>query len=170
MKKMTKTLLLGLVVGLISTGASFDSAWARGRGHGRGGCKAEFGPRMAATLNLTAEQQAQIDELRAEMDKDLAPVHDALDKLRSQKHQLWTTENPDEGAIIAIEQKMDPLRKQIRERKIQFRLDMLEILTPEQRAEHQKMMESRKNRGPSRGDGRGPWSGKGAKSAKNAVK
>jgi protein CpxP len=138
---------LGLAVLLVAAGAE------AGRGKGRGGFGQQdgIGPRMAQELGLS---QGQIDRI-----KDLAETRKAadakvlaeLEQLREQLHAEWTSPNPREKTILALHDRMDPLRKQLRVSEVRFRFDVLGVLTPDQRAKFQELKQQRFER---RGEGK----------------
>jgi Spy/CpxP family protein refolding chaperone len=141
---MTLAVVAGLVAFLMAADAS------AGRGRGRG--KHVLGKRVAAALELTAEQQVEIQKLRAQMIEDLAPAKAKLGELRGQLRQLWQADRPSKKKIMAKHAEMNTYRDKIREARVQFRIDVLGVLTPEQRA---KMKELEARRGGKRGAKRG---------------
>lgn len=97
-----------------------------------------------ATLNLTAEQAARIRVLDERYVQDVAPVRA---QLRDKGHELkseWLQTEPDRGRIAGLQKEVAKLQKQIREKIAGHRAEVLNILTPEQRA---KVPDSRPERG-----------------------
>lgn len=123
--------------------------WHRGRGRrGRGMADG----RMFSRLNLTVEQQAQVDALRTEMQADMDEIHKGMDAIRTQLHAAWSTPNPDRATIESLHAKLEPYRQQIRDRRTQFKLDVIELLTPEQRENLAAFKKERgKRMGPRKG-------------------
>jgi Spy/CpxP family protein refolding chaperone len=166
------SILAGLIGLLLVLGAS-EAAAQRGQGRGggwrSGGGGDGFGPGMSATLNLSDQQRGEIERLRNEMYEDNKPVLDSLDSLRAQMQKLWALENPDENEIAALHNKMDPLRKELRERKTQFRLEVLDLLNSKQRAAYRNLVGKGgcmygapgRGRGRRHGKGRGNGYGRG---------
>jgi Spy/CpxP family protein refolding chaperone len=123
-------------------------------------------PVLAEALELTEDQQATIESLFEEM-RPQPPgpeVRERMQSLREQMHELWQAESPDRGAILAKMAEMDALRAELRaerrNQRISLRLAVLDVLTPEQRAELTELreeMRERRQRGPGRrGPGRAP--------------
>lgn len=151
---------LGLAVLLVSAGAE------AGRGKGRGGFgqKDGLGPRMAQELGLSQGQIDRIKDLAEARRADDAKVVAELEKLRDQLHAEWTSNSPREKTILALHAKMDPLRAELRASAVEFRFDVLGVLTPEQRAKFQQLKQDRfERRGDRRGDGAGMGPGRGGK-------
>jgi Spy/CpxP family protein refolding chaperone len=140
-KYMTVAALAGLVAFLIAA----DASAGRGRGRGdRGG--AGLGKRMAAELELTAAQKTEIQQLKGQMIKDLAPTKAKLDDLRGELRQLWAADKPSKKKIMAKHNEMDKYRDKVRERRVQFRIDVLGVLTADQRAKLAQLKDKRRGR------------------------
>ncbi len=155
---MQRTLLISTLVGLIAVlGATTVYAGPGRHGHGKHGHM--MCPKMMEKLGLNAKQKEEIKTLRAEMKEETKATREQLNGLREQLHTLWAEDLPDETAILDLQRRMDPLRDQLRERKIQFKLDMLRVLTKEQR---KTFREAKKGNGKGcpgrgRGHGKGHW-------------
>ena len=165
-KKITIAAFLALVAGLVVWGAMGDDASSgscpcahHGRGFdgkGPGGpFRSPHGAHMAKALNLSTEQQAKIEDLRKEMEQDIASLRAALEEKEKRLFELWNAASPNRVAILAADAEIAPLRQKIHQREIEFRLDVLGILTPAQRAEHQQMMKDRGDHGHGFGPGWG---------------
>jgi len=160
---------LALVGALVLVTAG--DASARGRGPGRRGGKGiGQGHGMFQALNLTAEQQRQMIRLRAAMQEDMIEVRDKLRQRRAEMRALWAADEPDEAAILAKQDEMEPLRRQLRVRGVKFRLAVRELLTPEQKARLQQLISNGGlgfgrgyGRGYGPGDGYGPGYGRGVR-------
>jgi protein CpxP len=142
MKRNAMAMVIGLsmVLGAAQTWAQCPKGEGRGgfHGHGhRGGFMMHDG--MKAELNLTAEQSKEMDQLHEEMMSNAKPLRDQLKTLKEKMHDLWSDDYPDEGAIISLKREMSALRLQLSELKIQMKLDMMEILTADQRAKLKEM-------------------------------
>lgn len=142
----SKYTAIAALAGLVAFLMAADASAGRGRGKGKRG----LGGRIAAALELTTEQKVEIQQLKAQMIEDLAPAKAKLGELRSEMHALWTADNPSEKKIMAKHAEMDTYRKKIRARQVQFRLDVLNLLTPDQRA---KLKQLKAKRGQGRGRG-----------------
>lgn len=86
-------------------------------------------------LNLTEEQQTKIDALTQSTQKELAPVRTELIKKRMELNLLWMDENPDADKIKAKQKEIRDLRGIMEDKLTDLRLNVLNILTPEQRVE-----------------------------------
>jgi len=131
------------------------AAWAYGpgggRGWGRGPCYSGdvAGP---AGLNLTAEQNEKIQALRLAHWKEIQPLQTAMFEKRSQLRTLWLETTPNEEKILKVNREIQAIKAQLDDKATKNRLQMLNVLTPEQKAQVQ-------SRGP--GYGRGPGFGRG---------
>jgi protein CpxP len=148
---------LGLAVLLVAAGAEAG----RGRGRGGFGGKGGIGPRMAQELGLSQAQIDQIKGLAEARRADDAKVVEQLRSLRDELQAEWASDNPREKTILALHAKMDPLRNKLRASAVRFRLDVIDVLTPAQRAKFQQLKKDRfekrgerKAKGPG-GDGAG---------------
>jgi len=115
---------------------------------GRGG--RGDGMRWLDAVDLTPDQQAKIATLREDADKVAAPLREKVKTLREQMRAKWAAAEPDEGAIIKLHREIHKIQGQLGEYRIQHRIDVLYILTPEQRAKAQSFRAERRR------DGKGP--------------
>jgi len=108
---------------------------------GSGGMSPGYGyaidDRMAASLNLTAEQTAQIRSLREVQLKEIQPLQNKLYSKRSELKLLWLQQSPDEGKIKAVDREIRSLRDQLQDKRTGHRLAIFKILTPEQQTKLQ---------------------------------
>ena len=89
-----------------------------------------------------------------------------MKELRQQMQEEWQVDEPDEGAILALHREIHEIRGQLAEYRIQLRLDVMAILTPEQREKARARFNARGQRGKGRGGrfmGRGRGFGRGEK-------
>jgi len=159
-----KTLITTLT--LIATVAFAGTAFAQGpgRGHGRG--HRMF--RHLEQLGLSAEQSAQIQELRQQHRAQVAPFREQMRNERRAMRELWQSDAPDRAAIIAQHNVIAEIREQMAIARIDLRLAVFQLLTAEQRSQLRDMR-GRGNRegrgrhgGRGRGrGGRGQWGGGG---------
>jgi len=101
---------------------------------GRGGHGMGHGPRVMQQLDLSEDQQAQIQQLRREAREESSAAREDLQQLRGELQQLWQADQPDASAILAKQGQMDALRSVVRARRTELRMDIQGILTAEQRA------------------------------------
>jgi Spy/CpxP family protein refolding chaperone len=97
---------------------------------GQGPC---YGSRSYAALDLTADQQKQISDLRAALDQKMAPLRNEMSTSRGELRQLWAAPAPDRKAIQEKQGRLDQIRKQMQDARTDYHLATLEILTPAQR-------------------------------------
>jgi Spy/CpxP family protein refolding chaperone len=107
---------------------------------------------MLSKFNLSTEQHAKVDALQHKMDKDNKPTIRKLDTLRAEMQKLWLADMPSKKAILKQQSKMAPLREQLRERRVRFKLDVLALLSPEQKVQFKEFVKSKKDR-PGKGRG-----------------
>jgi protein CpxP len=119
-----------------------------GRGPGRGG--RGYGMGGLNRVDLTPDQQAKITKLREDAEKVAAPLREKVNALREQMRTLWAAPTPDEGAILKLHREIHKIEGQLAEYWIQHRIDVLSVLTPEQRAKVQSFRAERPR------DGMGP--------------
>lgn len=103
-------------------------------------------------LDLTVEQQQRIEKLRTNLLGKIGTTMAQRAAKRSELHTLWLAPEPDKKAILAKQAEMDALRVKIREARVDFRLEALKVLTPEQRARF-FLMPSEHERGMGMGRG-----------------
>ncbi len=106
-------------------------------------------------LNLTPEQQAKIDELRAVYLKDTKPLRDRMFSRRGDLRLLWAETNPDQAKIAAVQKDIRALRDQLQDKRTAYLLDVRKTLTPEQQAAFNAYCRGN-GFGPGYGRGRGP--------------
>ena len=154
--KKSKYFAVATVAGMVAFLMAADASAGRGRGKGKRG----MGGRLAAAVELTTEQKVEIQKLKAKMIEELAPAKAKLGELRKQMRTLWEADNPSKKRIMAQHAEMDIQRNKIRARKVEFRIDVLNVLTVEQRT---KLKQLKAKRGKKRGKrgGRGGGGGKG---------
>jgi len=158
MKKTTKwtmTAMVLLFTAAIATSA-FGFGWGRGPGFGSGPCGGDFA--RVPGLELTAEQKAQLDATRDTQLKEIQPLREQMFAKRDAVRKLWLEPNPDQAKILAAQQEMRTLRDQLQDKMTAFRLEALNVLTPEQR-EKLNSAGSGRGFGPKRGMGPGAWRG-----------
>ena len=133
MKKLMTVLAVIAVAAIVTT----SPAEAR-RGWGDGYQSGGYHDLAAAPgLNLTAEQSAQIRSLQEAQLKEIQPLQNNLYGKRSELRLLWLQQKPDESKIKAADLEIRTLRDQIQDKRINHRLAIFKILTPEQQTKLQ---------------------------------
>jgi len=147
------------VLAVIATAISaFALGPAWGRGHGGRDC---FGGgdkwehiKAIPGMNLTAEQTAKIDAIRANGLKDIKPILDKMFSKRGDLKLLWLEKNPDQKKIAETKKEIRALRDQMEDKIDSYRLEALNLLTSEQK-------EKLKSLRPRHGFAPGMWDGPG---------
>lgn len=160
------------VLTLVLTATAVVAGGWGGRGQGRFG--AGGGPgfhgrwveRMAAALQLTEQQQAAIRQIRDDAQKDAEPLIRKVRELRERMRLEWQSAEPDKGTLMALHEEIHKINGELGESRIETRLDVLHVLTPEQRATLKATMGQRLRDGSGRGQrgmkgGRGNGQGRG---------
>ncbi len=83
--------------------------------------------------DLTEEQQAQIDELKTALEKEMLPMRTKLEVKQAELQELLVADNPNKGAIDRKIDEISSLRTQMQKKRIDNRLKTRVLLTPEQR-------------------------------------
>jgi Spy/CpxP family protein refolding chaperone len=132
---MKKTTIIGVYL-VLMLALMAGVAWAQGPGFGRG-----FGPGYGggygyqAIPNLTAEQSSKIQALQQAHLTKIAPLRQALLSKRFELRNLWLTPNPDQAAVLAKQKEILNLQAQLQEEATRYRLEVRQVLTPEQQAQ-----------------------------------
>ncbi len=135
MKKLVMT-----VVAVLAVVALTASVYAIGPGCGRGhGGKQCYGGGFRGGdigsvpgINLTAEQTEKIDALREAHMTDIKPLADQMFSKRGDLKLLWLKKNPDQKKIAETNKEIRALRDQMEDKMTAHRLEMMNVLTPEQ--------------------------------------
>ena len=135
MKKIIVTVFV--IVLLATSGLALAQGWGRGAGMGPGygPCATGYGPGgWAAALNLTPEQTQKMQALRETHFKETIPLRNEIMSKRIELQTLWVQDNPDQEKILAKQREINAVRTQLQEKATKHRLEMRQVLTPEQRA------------------------------------
>jgi Spy/CpxP family protein refolding chaperone len=157
-RKQLMTLLLVPAVAVALAGSFFTAEAQKGQGQ-RGDGEGRGGPpsieRMAERLDLTAEQQAQIEAFRENSEAERLELRKQTMQLKNQIEGEWLKNAPSESTLKNLTQQMGELRTRMQVRRVEHRLALREVLTDEQ---WDKLLTSREGRG--RGHrGQGPKGG-----------
>ncbi len=119
--------------------------------HGKHGMRMDGSRWMGRMLDIVGaspEQRAQIKKITETAQADRRAQHEAGRKLHEQNQALFTQPTVDARAAEALRQQMLAQHDQASQRKLQMRLDVAAVLTPEQRktladrmAQRRSMME-----------------------------
>ncbi len=108
-------------------------AIAAGPGFGRGNnfnCPGGFDQ-----LNLTADQNTKLNDLREKTWKDTVSLRNQMQTKRLELQTLWTNPNPDKDKILAKQKELNDLRNTLQAKMTDSRLEARKVLTPEQAAQ-----------------------------------
>jgi len=134
---MKKLMTVVAVIALAAIVASPAMAYrGMGMGYGSGpGNVADIG--AARGLDLTAEQTAKINALREAHLKDIKPLQDQMLSKSGELRSLWLVTTPDKEKILALQKDAQGLRDQLTDKFTTYRLEVRQVLTPEQLAKVQ---------------------------------
>lgn len=138
MKNLSKkalTLAMILSIAFVSVAQQGNGKGAnKGQGNnGNTNCTYQKGDRMAAYLDLTEEQQTQVEALRLNNKKEMLPLKNQMNEMKAKLQTLSTAENADMNAINTQIDKMGELRTQIMKNKAAHKQEFRKILTDDQR-------------------------------------
>jgi Spy/CpxP family protein refolding chaperone len=142
MKKMTKVILGATVLPILLSSAAVMAKG--GEKEGNKGARHEQCERGAEkglmkSLNLTAEQQAKMDELRQagrdSMKNDREARKEQMQAMHKQEQQLVMAQDFDAKAAQELATKMVNEQAEKRVEKLKKRFEMMNILTAEQKAQ-----------------------------------
>jgi Spy/CpxP family protein refolding chaperone len=122
--------------------------WQKGPGAGLHG---GYG-RWASALNLSQGQKDALKALRKQQWEEVKPLRDQMYQKGQEMKDLYTNPAVDDATIIAKQKELNPLRQQMQDKVVQFKLEQRKIFTPEQLT---KLKEMPYGRGACGGHGRG---------------
>jgi Spy/CpxP family protein refolding chaperone len=122
---MKRTLTAGAVLLLVGTLAVPVFAWGPGRwggkgGYGPGACWTEGRPYGAATLS--AEEQAEVDDLYRKHDEETAPLRERLRAKRAEMRALLAAESVDEARVREVRTEINGLRDDLSDKRTELQL------------------------------------------------
>jgi protein CpxP len=147
MKNRTVLGAIGIaIVGILAAGL-VCVAQGRGEGHGGRGMGGDRGAMMGKALerlNLTADQKTRIQALRTQFQQTNAAALSEMKSLRDQMKSAMEAKDRDKAKSIReqLKSKMETLKPAHE----QLHQQILAILTPEQKAELDKMKAERKEK------------------------
>jgi protein CpxP len=135
-----------LALGLAGVGLAADEGAGRGEGFGRGRGHGRHGGDFMRSLNLTDDQKAQLKSMREQQHEALKPVFEQERALRDQIRQALDSGNADAARVGQLEIQAHKLRQQIRAEREKGMAAFVGVLTPEQKAQWEKMKQEREQR------------------------
>jgi Spy/CpxP family protein refolding chaperone len=88
--------------------------------------------------DLTEEQQTQIEKSKLNLDKAILPLNAELDVMKAELDQLFLTDKPDKKAIYKKIDEIEAVKTRIKKLKVDHRLEVRALLTPDQRVAFDK--------------------------------
>ena len=143
-----KSFVLGLVGTLLLTTALLAQPRARS-------CDPEM--RMHKMLELTDDQEAKMQELKLDFEREVLPLKSKLQSLKADPKLEMTAEKFDEGKANKLVEEMQKVRTDMQKKHIRHEQKVRAILTPEQRQKFDLHVMS--DKGPRGGHGECGMSG-----------
>jgi len=129
---MKKNIVIGLVtfiaLVLVTSAAFAGPGWGRGQGYDQ-----QYGCPLVSSL--TPEQTSRIQTIQQANFQEISPLREQLYAKRTELRSLWVTQNPDQAKIAALQKDMLDIRAQLQEESNNARLEVRQVLTPEQQAQ-----------------------------------
>ncbi len=138
MKKLLAVVTVLLFLAVAVSPVLAQRGWGpggRGSGSGWGPGGGPCGYLTSSNSNLTAEQKAKIDALRASHLKEVKPIQDKMYSKRGDLRLLWLEKNPDQEKIAEAQKEIRSLRDQIQDKGTAYSLEVNKVLTPEQQTQ-----------------------------------
>ncbi len=156
-KQMAMVIALIIGTAIASSAAEGHREWRGGYGTGPGNVADVAG---IPGLDLSSEQTERIAVLREAHRQDLKPLQEQLMAKSRQLRELWLARTPDRDRILALQRDVHGLRGRLLEKIATYRLEVLQMLTPDQRTKIQTF-EAERHIGQMRdhGIGMGPFPG-----------
>jgi len=130
MKKMMIALSL---VAIMVLGAISANAFGPGYGpRGKGGGPCWGGPESGKTSSLTPDQQTKLQGLRQKFADETAKLRETLLVKKQEMQSLWSSANTEDKAIVEKDKELRDLQNQMRDKRLQFKLEARQFLTPDQ--------------------------------------
>jgi Spy/CpxP family protein refolding chaperone len=158
---------LVLTLTWVALPTSAQPPWAGEGGpgpHGRGGMGFGKLETLAAELELTDDQKADVEKIREEGRSEGLALRKQMMRFRHKLHGQLLEDEPDRQAVLLLAEQIGDLRTKLEIHRIEQRLSIRAVLTPEQRDELMTLgprhgrggrcRHSRHFRGP---DEMGPW-------------
>jgi len=118
------------------SGEGYGQGYRQGPGQGfrqgPGMAMGNIGPQMGAILDLTEEQQDQLNALRVQHYKEMKPLKAELAELNARKRTLMSQEEVDMKAIDKLIDQQTDLMNTIQKKQVKNRLACREVFTDEQ--------------------------------------
>ncbi len=135
------TIIITLCILTVTMSAS---AFAQGKGK-RGGLQRVN--MMKSELNLTDEQYDQIKTLTVEREKKAIDLRSQTELLQLELEEIMTADKPSKSAALKKVEQIGVVRTELQKLRVGYRIDLKNVLTPEQIEKMQELrLERRKDR------------------------
>lgn len=130
-----KKVIIAIVVSLTLSSVLSGDLFAQKRAY-RQWDKHDFNQeRLIDRLDLTAEQEDAIKDMRYEHQMQAAELRSKLTQNHLQLQKLFDEDNVDESAVMNLVEENNSIHNQLSKSRMEMRLKINSILTPEQREE-----------------------------------
>lgn len=157
MKKVIIVIVVSLILGSVFSG----NIMAQKKGYHQWDQRDFDQGRVIDNLNLTSEQEDNINDLRYEHQMQATELHSKLAQNRLKLEKLFDEDNIDQSAVMNIVEENNSIHNQLSKNRMEMRLKIHSILTPEQRDELKDRPGLGFGRGLGKGLGRGYGYGQG---------
>jgi len=113
-------------------GGGMEGGCGKGGSEMRGGQRDDL-PRMMKKLDLTAEQEAQIKELRKQDGELISEKYQSMRDSRAQLHEMQKKGDYDEAKVKALTEQGAQAMAEMAQLRARQHHQIMEVLTPEQR-------------------------------------
>jgi periplasmic protein CpxP/Spy len=146
MKKIVGAAALSFL-GLAAVGMAAEGGRGFGgrEGWSHGGGRHGFGMGLRE-LNLTDDQKSQLKQIHEQQKEAMQPLMEQHRQLRDQIEQSLSSDKPDATRIGQLEIQLFNLRSQFRAQREKMQQAFVGVLTPEQKAQWEKLQAERKQR------------------------
>ncbi len=86
-------------------------------------------------LNLTADQNTKLNDVREKTWKETVTLRNQMQTKRLELQTLWSNPNPDKDKVLAKQKELNDLRNTLQAKMTDSRLEARKVLTPEQAAQ-----------------------------------
>lgn len=149
-------LLIVLLLTVVTTNT--DAQFRKNRNFNKNNCIGQMNEcrlNLEDKLNLTADQKEKIEKLRSTHQKEMVDLKASMEKLHLEMKDLRQSGDLKRSDVLAKVEQINNLRSKITLKAANHRMDVYEILTPEQRKVWEDIKPFRNGKGNGRGNGRG---------------
>ena len=140
MKTRTRTVITTCIA-FLAVGIIASTAFSRP--HGKHGKADGFHLPIELIKQLSKEQIGKLKSLHVDLKKQLLPLKAEVQVKHLEIKELWDADTLDEDAILSKSDEVFETEKQIHQATTRHHLEVAKLLTKEQRAEREELIESR---------------------------